>query len=70
MGWTKSVTVTKGNIQEVFLKIWINRKDLKNVERFDNYLYIVCRNNTFNALRQIAKKRVRALEFERHFQDD
>ena len=70
MGWTKSVTVTEEIIQDVFLKIWINRKDLKNVERFDNYLYIVCRNHTFNALRQTAKKRVRALEFERHFQDD
>jgi RNA polymerase sigma-70 factor (family 1) len=70
MGWTKSISVTEEIIQDVFLKVWINRKALKEVERFDSYLYILCRNHAFNVLRQTARKRVRALEFEKHFQDE
>jgi len=70
MGWTKSASITEEVVQDVFLKIWINREALKNVERFDNYLYIVSRNYTFNSLRQIAKKRLKNQEWARHFEND
>jgi RNA polymerase sigma-70 factor (family 1) len=70
MGWTKSTSVTEEVIQDVFLKIWINREALKSVERFDNYLYIVSRNHTFNALRQTAKKRLKSQAWARHFENE
>jgi RNA polymerase sigma-70 factor (ECF subfamily) len=70
MRWTKSTLLAEEVVQEVFLKIWINREALKAVERFDNYLYIVSRNHTFNALRQTAKNRLRSREWARHFEND
>src|SRR5688572_32936266 len=70
LGWTKSVPVTEEVVQDVFLKIWLNRETLKSVERFDSYLFIVSRNHTFNALRQSAKKRLKNQEWARHFEND
>lgn len=70
LGWTKSISVTEEVVQDVFLKIWMNREALKEVERFDNYLYIVSRNYTFNALRQTAKKRLKSQEWAKHFEND
>ena len=70
LGWTKSVPVTEEVVQDVFLKIWMNREALKSVERFDSYLFIVSRNHTFNALRQSAKKRLKSQEWARHFENE
>ena len=70
MGWTKSLSVAEEIVQDIFLKIWVNRQALSTVERFDKYLYILSRNHTFNALRQSAKERLKKKEWERHFEDD
>lgn len=39
-------------VQEVFLKIWQNRKKLPAVENFDSYLFIIARNHIISALRK------------------
>ncbi len=52
---THSVTLSEEIVQEVFLKIWLKRSDLKNIENIAAYLFIIARNQVFKALKQIAK---------------
>lgn len=69
-GWTKSLQLAEEIVQDVFLKIWLNREVLSKVENFDNYLYILSRNYTFNALRKIASEQLKRNEWAKHFEDD
>lgn len=57
--WTKSAATAAEIVQDVFLKIWINRSVLSEVESFDKYLYVVSRNYTYNELRRSARERMR-----------
>jgi RNA polymerase sigma-70 factor (family 1) len=67
LGWTKSPSMAEEIVQDVFMKVWINRENLAAVERFENYIYILSRNYTFNALRQASRERVRQKEWLRYF---
>jgi RNA polymerase sigma-70 factor (family 1) len=49
---TKSVPLAEDLVQEIFLKIWIKRKELNGIEQFDNYLFIVARNHIYEALKK------------------
>ncbi|HEX8376439.1 MAG TPA: sigma-70 family RNA polymerase sigma factor, partial [Pedobacter sp.] len=35
-------------VQDVFLKIWVNRGELTEIQKFDSYLYTIVRNQCFN----------------------
>lgn len=39
-------------VQEVFLKVWQNRKKLPVVDDFDSWLFIIARNHIISALRK------------------
>jgi RNA polymerase sigma-70 factor, ECF subfamily len=39
-------------LQEVFLKIWQNRKNIKNPETFNSYIFTIARNLLLNELRR------------------
>ncbi|MEO6000429.1 MAG: RNA polymerase sigma-70 factor [Chitinophagaceae bacterium] len=39
-------------LQEVFLKIWLNRKDLVKIECFNSYLFSMIKHRIFNILKQ------------------
>jgi RNA polymerase sigma-70 factor (ECF subfamily) len=66
LGWTKSASAAEEIVQDVFIKIWTGREKLSEVDRFENYLFILSRNYTFNALRQTARERVRHREWLRY----
>src|SRR5258705_11190877 len=70
MGWTKSIAIAEEIVQDVFLKIWMNRQALPSVDRFDNYLYILSRNFQFNSLRKIANNRFKSREWAKNFEND
>ncbi|WP_350340075.1 RNA polymerase sigma factor [Paraflavitalea speifideaquila] len=55
----ESKPLTQEIVQDVFLKIWISKDTLAEVESFRAYLFIVARNHTFNCLKQIARERNR-----------
>lgn len=48
---TKSVVLAEEIVQDVFLKIWLNRLKLPEIENFEGYLFIIGRNHIFNELR-------------------
>ena len=47
--------MTEEIVQDAFLKIWMKKEQLSEVESFRAWLFILCRNHTFNCLRQVAR---------------
>lgn len=54
---TESEQLTQEIVQDVFLKIWINRHLLATIDCFKAYLIVVARNHAFNCLKQIAREK-------------
>jgi RNA polymerase sigma-70 factor (ECF subfamily) len=52
---THSTTVAEEIVEDVFLKIWIRRASLNEIENFSAYLFTIARNETYKILKQIAK---------------
>lgn len=49
---TRSPALAEDLVQEIFLKVWLNRKKLTSIDHFDNYLFIIARNHIYTALRK------------------
>jgi RNA polymerase sigma-70 factor (ECF subfamily) len=60
---TESEQLTQEIVQDVFLKIWINRGSLAGIDCFKAYLLVVARNHAFNCLKQIAREKSRNKEW-------
>jgi RNA polymerase sigma-70 factor (family 1) len=43
-------------VQEIFLKLWLNREQLPEIENFGAYLNRVVHNHSLNVLRQLARR--------------
>ncbi|HEY4207156.1 MAG TPA: RNA polymerase sigma-70 factor [Puia sp.] len=43
-------------VQEVFLKVWLNRDKLPHILKFDSWLFIIARNQVFDMLKLLAKE--------------
>ncbi|SHE74101.1 RNA polymerase sigma-70 factor [Pedobacter caeni] len=62
---TQSQEMTEEIVQDVFLKVWLNRSGIKNIDKFTGYLFILTRNYCLNAIRKIATEHKRQ---ERYYQ--
>ena len=51
---TKSETVAEELTQEIFIKLWLSKELLKNVENMDGYIFTIARNKTFSYFRKAA----------------
>ncbi len=51
---TRSHSLSEEIVQEVFVKIWIGRASLADINYFPSYLYTITRNHTFNVLKKLA----------------
>ena len=63
---THSKTLAEEIVQDVFLKIWISREALCEVENFNVYLFVVSRNKTLNAMRKVVWQIGHQKEWERN----
>lgn len=61
----KSAGSAEEIVQDVFLKIWMNRESLADVQRFKGYLFIICRNYALDQLRKITRERELAARWEK-----
>ncbi|HWZ36088.1 MAG TPA: sigma-70 family RNA polymerase sigma factor [Mucilaginibacter sp.] len=52
-----SVELTEEIVQDIFVKIWLNRKTLPSIRCFTSYLFILSRNYTLNCIRKMVKDR-------------
>lgn len=52
--YLKSPQAAQDIVQDVFIKIWQNRKKLPELESFDSFLFIIARNQIISVLRKKA----------------
>ena len=53
LGKTKSEEITEEILQEVFIKVWNKREKFEEVTNFEDYLFTIAANNTYNFLRRM-----------------
>jgi RNA polymerase sigma-70 factor (ECF subfamily) len=53
---SKSKAATEEIVQEIFVKLWVNRSLLTDVAILDAYLFTMARNKTIDHLRRLAKE--------------
>lgn len=61
---TKSKELTAEIVQDVFMKIWLNRELLSGVSNFKSYLFVACRNHALNALKATVREAARFKEWQ------
>lgn len=49
---TKDPGLAEEVVQDVFLKIWLTRESLCNVQNFQSWLFVISKNQAINALRK------------------
>lgn len=54
---TQSRELSEEVVQDVFLKIWVGREALTEVNNFKAWLFIVSKNHALNSLRSLVKER-------------
>ncbi|SDJ51472.1 RNA polymerase sigma-70 factor, ECF subfamily [Pedobacter sp. ok626] len=54
---TGSIAVAEEIVQDTFIKVWLKREFLVEVKNFSNYLFILCRNHTYNEMQKKATER-------------
>lgn len=52
---TRSSTLSEEIVEDVFLKIWLKRNGLMEIQNFSAYLFVITRNRVYKTLKQIAK---------------
>lgn len=55
---TRSTTLAKDISQDIFIKVWMNREQLKSVDHFEAWLKTIVRNHTYNYLHRLATERL------------
>lgn len=54
---TNSEQLAEEIVQDVFVKVWMNREMLLSIEKFSAYLFILTRNYTLNCIRKQVRER-------------
>lgn len=54
MLYLKSPALAEDIVQDVFMKVWFQRKDLYSISSFESWLYTLTRNFTLNSLKKLA----------------
>ena len=54
---TASEPLAEEVLLDVFLKVWLQREQLANLEHFTAWLFTITRNQVFNALKQMAVRK-------------
>jgi RNA polymerase sigma-70 factor (ECF subfamily) len=60
----KDQALAEDIVQEVFLKVWMNREEVLYIRNLEAYIYRIGRNLTINQLKKIIAERVRVQKLE------
>lgn len=55
---TESEAIADDIMQDVFMKVWVNRQSLQSIDNFNAWLHTVARNHIADVMKIIAKARV------------
>lgn len=61
---TQSHEMAEEIVQDVFLKIWVNRESLIEVQNFQAFLYVMSKNHALNCLKKVALERTVTTDLE------
>jgi len=67
---TRSDELAEEILQEIFLKIWINRQNLPEIENFGAYINRMTRNYAYNVLRRIAHENLISFELSKQMTEE
>ncbi len=57
MHLTESADLADEAVQDVFMKLWLNKERLQSVNDFASWLHTIARNTIFDVLKQMAKEK-------------
>jgi RNA polymerase sigma-70 factor (ECF subfamily) len=69
LAFTKSPVVAEEMVQDIFLRIWLKREKLPEIEKFDDYLFICARNHILNGLRNKLKEQPFTDDLKNYFRE-
>jgi RNA polymerase sigma-70 factor (family 1) len=49
-------------LQDVFLKVWLNREKLPEIQNFGGWIYKIAKNTTYNSIRNVQKEKNQLLD--------
>jgi RNA polymerase sigma-70 factor (family 1) len=67
---TESIPTAQEIVQDTFVKVWLNREKLTDIKSFSNYIFILCRNHTYNTLRKTAADRTFLKALDQHLTEE
>lgn len=50
-------------VQDIFVKLWLTRETLAQIDSFRSFLLVVCRNHAFNAIKKLVRERNKEWEW-------
>jgi len=62
---TASKETAEDTVNDVFLKLWVNKEKLVEIEHLNAYLYRMAHNHAYNGLRRLAKQILITTELEK-----
>ena len=63
---TNSQETAEDVVQDVFLKIWVKREDLSQVNNFNAYIFRTAHNHAVSAIRRMAQETIILSQIRRH----
>ncbi len=64
---TKSPALAEDMVQEIFVKVWVKREQLTQVENFSSFIFIIARNHIFDTLRKKSREQAFTNELIKYF---
>jgi RNA polymerase sigma-70 factor (family 1) len=59
---TNDTSIAEEILQDVFLKVWLNREKLPEIQNFGGWIYKIGKNITYNSIRNSQKERNQLLQ--------
>ena len=65
MHFTHAIAASEEIVQDIFLKLWLHKEDLGEIDDFEAYLYTMTRNLCFDYLKKLAREKALKQELAR-----
>jgi len=69
IAYTKTAESAEEVVQEIFLKLWLKREKLRDIQHFPDHLFIITRNHIIDFLRKNLREKKYQQQLVRHFRE-
>lgn len=69
IAYTKTAAAAEEVVQDIFLKLWLGREQLRDVQSFKDHLFIITRNHLVDFLRKKLREKQYRQQLARHFKE-